>query len=125
MMVGPARFELTTFCPPDRRANQAALWPDPRPRVLGHEAQGAVLDRVALGHQIEGEDRDEREPDQAAQIAERPADRPHQRPARGAQERGGIERARVPERVPAARRRPLVGPRLKPAQESPSFLFCL
>ena len=27
-MVGIARFELATFCPPDKRANQAALYPD-------------------------------------------------------------------------------------------------
>ena len=27
-MVGMARFELATFCPPDKRANQAALHPD-------------------------------------------------------------------------------------------------
>ena len=27
-MVGIARFELATFCPPDKRANQAALHPD-------------------------------------------------------------------------------------------------
>ena len=27
-MVGTARFELATFCPPDKRANQAALRPD-------------------------------------------------------------------------------------------------
>ena len=27
-MVGIARFELATFCPPDKRANQAALRPD-------------------------------------------------------------------------------------------------
>ena len=26
-MVGIARFELATFCPPDKRANQAALYP--------------------------------------------------------------------------------------------------
>ena len=27
-MVGPERFELSTFRPPGERANQAALWPD-------------------------------------------------------------------------------------------------
>ena len=27
-MVGMMRIELTTFCPPDKRANQAALHPD-------------------------------------------------------------------------------------------------
>ena len=27
-MVGTARFELATFCPPDKRANQAALRSD-------------------------------------------------------------------------------------------------
>ena len=27
-MVGIARFELATFCPPDKRANQAALYPE-------------------------------------------------------------------------------------------------
>ena len=33
-MVGMARFELATFCPPDKRANQAALHPDRMNRNL-------------------------------------------------------------------------------------------
>ena len=28
VLVGPARFELATFRPPDERANRAAPWPD-------------------------------------------------------------------------------------------------
>lgn len=33
-MVGIARFELATFCPPDKRANQAALYPEPNERNI-------------------------------------------------------------------------------------------
>ena len=44
-MVGPVRFELTTFRPPDGRANQAAPRPD-EGDTYPYSAQGQARNRI-------------------------------------------------------------------------------
>ncbi len=51
-MVGAARFELATSCPPGKRANQAALRPDFP--ILNDKAQpGTISPRADVAQWIE------------------------------------------------------------------------